>query len=125
MLPAAVILIIFIGVALFNRINFIQQKKLLYLKSTGVKITILLVLINVNSLYAQTKPSTAAERINGLQKRKLLEDNSVLKDIKFRNIGPSTMSGRVVDMDVNPADPTEFYVAYATGGLWQIGRAHV
>ena len=118
MLPAAVILIIFIGVALFNRINFIQQKKLLYLKSTGVKITILLVLINVNSLYAQTKPSTAAERINGLQKRKLLEDNSVLKDVKFRNIGPSTMSGRVVDMDVNPADPTEFYVAYATGGLW-------
>jgi photosystem II stability/assembly factor-like uncharacterized protein len=28
------------------------------------------------------------------------------------------MSGRVVDMDANPADPTEFYIAYATGGLW-------
>ena len=28
------------------------------------------------------------------------------------------MSGRVVDVDVNPNDPTEFYVAYATGGLW-------
>lgn len=28
------------------------------------------------------------------------------------------MSGRVVDLDVNPVDPTEFYVAYATGGLW-------
>ena len=28
------------------------------------------------------------------------------------------MSGRVVDLDVNPKDPTEFYVAYATGGLW-------
>ena len=28
------------------------------------------------------------------------------------------MSGRVVDLDVNPDDPTEFYVAYATGGLW-------
>jgi photosystem II stability/assembly factor-like uncharacterized protein len=24
----------------------------------------------------------------------------------------------VVDVDVNPKDPTEFYVAYATGGLW-------
>ncbi|WP_462245287.1 WD40/YVTN/BNR-like repeat-containing protein [Ferruginibacter sp.] len=53
-----------------------------------------------------------------MQKRKLLEDNSLLKDIKFRNIGPSVMSGRVVDIEVNPADPTEFYVAYATGGLW-------
>ena len=28
------------------------------------------------------------------------------------------MSGRVDDIDVNPDDPTEFYVAYATGGLW-------
>ena len=28
------------------------------------------------------------------------------------------MSGRVVDIDVNPSDPTEFYVAYATGGVW-------
>ncbi len=36
----------------------------------------------------------------------------------FRNVGPAIMSGRVVDLAVNPADPTEFYVAYATGGLW-------
>jgi regulator of replication initiation timing len=28
------------------------------------------------------------------------------------------MSGRVVDIDVNPNQPTEFYVAYASGGLW-------
>lgn len=82
------------------------------------KITAILLLIIVNSVQAQLKPSTAAERMNGLQKRKLLQDNSLLKDIKFRNIGPSIMSGRVVDVDVNPADPTEFYIAYATGGLW-------
>ena len=82
------------------------------------KFTAILLLISVNSVLAQPKPSTAAERMNGLEKRKLLEDKTVLKDIKFRNIGPSIMSGRVVDMDVNPSDPTEFYVAYATGGLW-------
>lgn len=28
------------------------------------------------------------------------------------------MSGRVVDVDVNPQKPSEFYVAYASGGLW-------
>ena len=67
---------------------------------------------------AQNKPTTATERLNGLQKRKLLEDNSLLKDIAFRNIGPTQMNGRVVDIEVNPADPTEFYVAYASGGLW-------
>lgn len=67
---------------------------------------------------SQVKASTADERLNGLKKRKLLEQASVLKDIRFRNIGPSIMSGRVVDIEANPADPTEFYVAYATGGLW-------
>lgn len=88
------------------------------MSSLLTKFTAFLFLLTVNSVWAQTKPSTATERLNGLQKRKLLEDSSLLKEIKFRNIGPSIMSGRVVDIDVNPADPTEFYVAYATGGLW-------
>ena len=82
------------------------------------KITIILLLVIVNSAQAQVKPTTAADRLNGLQKRKLLEKDTTLNSIKFRNVGPSVMSGRVVDIDVNPADPTEFYVAYATGGLW-------
>ena len=82
------------------------------------KITLILLLIIVNSAQAQIKPSTAAERLNSLQKRKLLEKDTLLNSIKFRNIGPSIMSGRVVDVDVNPTDPTEFYVAYASGGLW-------
>lgn len=38
--------------------------------------------------------------------------------LKFQNIGPTIMSGRVVDLAVNPNNPTEFYVAYASGGLW-------
>ena len=28
------------------------------------------------------------------------------------------MSGRVVDVDVNPEMPSEFYVGYASGGVW-------
>ncbi len=67
---------------------------------------------------AQIKPTSAAERKAGLNKRKMLQNNSLLKDIAFRNIGPTQMNGRVVDIEVNPADPTEFYVAYASGGLW-------
>jgi photosystem II stability/assembly factor-like uncharacterized protein len=70
------------------------------------------------SSFAQIAPTPASERLNGLAQRKLFQSQSLLKDIKFRNIGPSVMSGRVVDMDVNPNDPTEFYLAYATGGLW-------
>lgn len=67
---------------------------------------------------AQVNPTPAGERMQGLDQRRKLESLSVLNDIKFRNVGPAIMSGRVVDLDVNPDDPTEFYVAYATGGLW-------
>ncbi|MBN8566080.1 MAG: glycosyl hydrolase [Flavobacteriales bacterium] len=43
---------------------------------------------------------------------------SLVKNVKIENIGPTIMSGRVVDVDVNPNKPTEFYVAYASGGVW-------
>jgi hypothetical protein len=38
--------------------------------------------------HSQVRPTTAAERLNGLSKRKLLQNQSLLKDIEFRNIGP-------------------------------------
>jgi hypothetical protein len=41
-----------------------------------------------------------------------------LKALKLRNVGPTVMSGRVVDLAVNPNNPIEFFVAYATGGVW-------
>lgn len=43
---------------------------------------------------------------------------SVVKNVTFTNIGPAIMSGRIVDVDVNPNNPIEFYAAYASGGLW-------
>ena len=43
---------------------------------------------------------------------------SIVQNVPFTNIGPTIMSGRVVDFDVNPEQPTESYVAYASGGLW-------
>ncbi len=43
---------------------------------------------------------------------------SLVQNVAFTSIGPSIMSGRVTDLDVNPENPTEFYVAYASGGLW-------
>lgn len=67
---------------------------------------------------AQPAPTPAAERLKTMEQRKNLHDRSVLNGTAFRSIGPVTMSGRVVDIEANPEDPTEFYVAYASGGLW-------
>lgn len=43
---------------------------------------------------------------------------SWVAELSLTSIGPSVMSGRVTDLDVNPNAPHEFYVAYASGGLW-------
>ena len=48
----------------------------------------------------------------------LAAQNSLVENVPFTNIGPSIMSGRIVDIDINPNNPTEFYAAYASGGLW-------
>src|SRR5689334_10473072 len=81
-------------------------------------LTSLLLIAGGQLVTAQIKPTPAADRLKTIQQRKVLENKSMLKDVAFRNIGPAIMSGRVVDLDVNEADPTEFYVAYASGGLW-------
>ncbi|MBI1343758.1 MAG: glycosyl hydrolase [Terrimonas sp.] len=78
----------------------------------------LIILLNGINTLAQVEPTPAAVRMQSIQQRKDLEKKSLLNDISFRNIGPTVMSGRVTDIDANPEDPTEFYVAYASGGLW-------
>jgi photosystem II stability/assembly factor-like uncharacterized protein len=64
------------------------------------------------------KPMSADARLESMKQREALKNKSILNSMPFRSIGPSVMSGRIVDLDVNPNDPTEFYVAYASGGLW-------
>lgn len=50
--------------------------------------------------------------------RYALTQASQLAHLEAINIGPTVFSGRVSDIDVNPQDPSEFLVAYASGGLW-------
>ncbi len=45
--------------------------------------------------------------------------SETLSGLELRNIGPATMSGRVVDLAVVERDPKHFYVATATGGVWK------
>jgi photosystem II stability/assembly factor-like uncharacterized protein len=39
--------------------------------------------------------------------------------MRWRSVGPANMAGRVSDVEGNPQNPREFYVAYATGGVWK------
>lgn len=45
--------------------------------------------------------------------------------LSARCIGPALFSGRVADIAVNPRDPSEFYIAVASGGMWKTVNAGV
>src|SRR5678816_2502912 len=96
--------------------------RLLKFKHIGIYAKSLLfisILVSYQAIaFAQLAPTSAEDRMKAVQQRKELEKRSVVNDISFRNIGPVSMSGRVDDIEANPDDPTEFYVAYASGGLW-------
>ncbi|MCK8480307.1 WD40/YVTN/BNR-like repeat-containing protein [Psychroserpens algicola] len=65
------------------------------------------------------QPSTTPQVVeNALIKKTELAKSSLVKNVIFENIGPTVMSGRVTDLAVNPENPTEFYVGYASGGVW-------
>ena len=65
------------------------------------------------------QPSTPSQVVKkAIQQKEMLTQKSLVKNVAFDNIGPTIMSGRVVDIDVNPNNVTEFYVGYASGGVW-------
>jgi hypothetical protein len=39
--------------------------------------------------------------------------------LEFRSIGPSLTTGRIADVEIDPRDPSVWYVAAASGGLWK------
>ncbi len=43
--------------------------------------------------------------------------------LKWREIGPTIMSGRISDIAVVESDPSTFYVGTATGGIWRTENA--
>ncbi|NNJ88743.1 MAG: glycosyl hydrolase [Eudoraea sp.] len=74
--------------------------------------------LSVLILKAQPTATSATKVMEGIEMKEKLNNVSLVKNIPFKNIGPTVMSGRVVNIAVNPNDPTEFYVGYASGGLW-------
>lgn len=49
---------------------------------------------------------------------KLYQSNTY-SGLKVRNIGPAFMSGRIADIVKNPHNPSTWYVATASGGVWK------
>ena len=48
-----------------------------------------------------------------------LMNSGLVGGLKFRSIGPAFNSGRIADFAVNPARPSEWYVAAGSGHIWK------
>ena len=85
----------------------------------GFVITLVLFL-SYAPVFSQTSPAStqAEERLTSESQRQTLRESSLISNIAFHNVGPTIMSGRIVDVAVKESDPSHFYAAYASGGLW-------
>ncbi len=88
-------------------------------RNKNIIISLASVLMFNGYVYTQNQFFTpASQRINSHKQSKKLADESLVSNVRFENIGPTIMSGRITDIDVNPNDPSIYYVAYASGGVW-------
>ncbi|MEQ8239550.1 MAG: glycosyl hydrolase [Cyclobacteriaceae bacterium] len=46
-------------------------------------------------------------------------DTELFSSLKFRNIGPAFMSGRIADLAIDPTNENVWYVAVGSGGVWK------
>ncbi len=71
------------------------------------------------AIQAVAQPTTVSDLEASYKARKQREDNSILKEFPVRNIGPTVQGGRIIDVEVNLKDTKEFYVGYASGGIFK------
>jgi photosystem II stability/assembly factor-like uncharacterized protein len=84
-----------------------------------MKVKSLFVLLTITTLY--TLPLYC-------QKKPEVKPNisdSIFKDLKFRNIGPAFMSGRIADIAIHPQNNNIWYVAVGSGGVWKTNNSGI
>ena len=75
-------------------------------------------------LYCGDRPPLAKRKNSkNSTEPKATYDSKKFGGLKFRSIGPALTSGRVADIAVNPNNPSEYYVASASGGVWKTTNA--
>ncbi len=82
-------------------------RKMLFILLTG------LIAMGSMPLHARTKKKkTTVTQQNALKA-------SLFSGLKWRSIGPAFTSGRIADFAVDPDNHSHFYVAAASGGIWE------
>ncbi len=77
--------------------------------------TLFSVFLLVNLSFAKTPEKKASFETNSME--------IDFSNIQLRLIGPAVFGGRVSDIAVNPFNKNEFYVSFASGGVWKTTNA--
>ena len=91
-----------------KRIKFTYMKKIQYY---------ILILAIVISAFQQGFSQKESEN------KDTLFSTSTFSGLKFRNLGPAFMSGRIADIAVHPEDKSTWYIAVGSGGVWKTENA--
>ncbi|GAB4185893.1 MAG: hypothetical protein Tsb002_09940 [Wenzhouxiangellaceae bacterium] len=78
-----------------------------------IRLPLLLLLI----CWLAASPLWAADEEEGMLK------SQTFSGLKLRNIGPAFMSGRIADIIIHPDNPSTWYVAVGSGGVWKTDNA--
>ncbi len=90
------------------------------MKTKASLLSVLLLLFSVSAAYSQlVESSTTEQRSQSVEQYQQMRQNSIFKEYPVRNVGPVVMSGRVTDIAVHEGRPSHFYVAYASGGVFE------
>jgi len=91
------------------------------MKNTTLRIAVLCLLL-LQPLWA----FSAKDKVKGNKAGSASEDEgpvtlgkASLGGLAFRSIGPAVTGGRIIDIEVNPRDYSEYYVASGHGSLWK------
>ncbi len=72
----------------------------------------------ITALFTLTIPAPAAAQ-------EVSPEATAAAALQLRGIGPAAMGGRIADVAVHPTDPSTWYVAVGSGGLWKTTNAGV
>ena len=76
-----------------------------------IRSTLVAVLLGGAAVAAAFTPQTTSQSTAAV--------DALLKDLKWRNIGPANMAGRVADIEAVEANPAVVFVGAASGGVWK------
>ena len=85
------------------------------MKKTIYLLLIFSFFVSIDETNAQRKTKNKTETI---EEKDPLDELSV-SALKFRCVGPALTSGRISDFAINPQNPSEYYVATSSGGVWK------